>query len=511
MKTQDSNTKKLLNGSDSNYINSNPELKSDENLNNLSHDININAENQEKTAENSKNPAKKLQFKGKKEAKISKICLFISLLSVVLIPLFMFFIGFITKTTTPTTLTYLSTFLIAFSLFSAPLLFYERSFFSKFKLKEKNKLAIMPIILLLCFLIWATISVFFATDIKLALFDYPGRNEGLIMYFAYAIIFLGAFMLKDEHYKTIIIYFFLSTISMFCLFWFIDYLFISRAVSFMGFNFTLPWANSNHSGYMLTMASLMSASIFLFSKQKNIKIFGACTFGLFVFTCYFNNTFGCQIAILISIIMLSIISIVKDKQSYKKLLIMWAIFVFATALDALLIFLFNLPRHNFIQSIIGLFEDIFKISKDALSLEAETAGTNRWGLWKECFNNIASHPIFGIGINCQMKVNPALEASRPHNEPLQFASTMGLPAGLFYISAIIITLILIFKQIKKLSTETLVCLMGAMGYFVSSIFGVSIPYTFPIFILFLGLGIGGFNFNKEIKQEDGTVQETAKQ
>jgi len=453
------------------------------------------------TEKNTKNEQKsKKLLTGLKPPKYSNLFLFAGLLSVCLIPLIYFFANIFVKTTIPNTTIYMSVFLIAFGLFCAPLIFYEKTAFSGFKLKNKSKLAIALFALLIAFLVWGLISVFFAKDASLALFDIPGRNEGYIMYLCYAIIFTGAVLFKDKNLKSIILSIFLSIMLGFCVFWFIDFAFFGHAKSFMGFNFTLPWANLNHSGYMIAMATVMAAALYIFENRKNYKILGLVCFCVFLITMFFNNSLGCEVAIFVTLIFLTIVAIIKEKQNYKATLIIWATFMVILAADITLNHTLHLHYQTFVDGVVNIFKDIFKIARDATSAEAEAAGTNRWRLWMECFNNIASYPFFGIGINCQLRANPHLEASRPHNEPLQFASTMGLPAGLFYLSALILIVIMLFKQLKKLNTETLVCLMGAVAYFVSSLFGVSIPYTFSIYILFLGLGVGGLNFNK--KQEE---------
>ena len=452
------------------------------------------------TEEINKTEAKqKKLLSGLKPPKYSKAFLFGGLLSVCLIPLTYFFANIFFKITIPNTTIYVSVFLIAFGMICAPLIFFESTPFSGLKIKNKSKLAIALFALLIAFLVWGFISLFFATNASLALFDYPGRNEGYIMYLGYAIIFMGAVLFKDNSLKGLIIHIFLGIMLGFCIFWFIDFAFFGYAKSFMGFNFTLPWANLNHSGYMLAMAAVLAASLYIFEERKNYKIFGLVGFIIFLTTMLFNNSLGSELAIFIALIFLTIIAIIKNKQNYKRVLVMWATYMVILAIDIVLNYLLNLHYNNFIDGLISIFEDIFKIARDAAS--ADAAGTNRWGLWKECFSNMATHPFFGIGINCQTEVNPLLEASRPHNEPLQFASTMGIPAGLFYLSALVIVLVFLFKQLKKLSTETLVCLMGAIAYFVSSLFGVSIPYTFSIYILFLGLGMGGLNFNKNQQAE----------
>ena len=276
--------------------------------------------------------------KGLKEAKIGNIALFIALLSVCLIPFVYFFIGIIGKHTIPNSNIYLSVFLTLFSLFCVPLLFYEKTLFGDLNLKKKNILALMPIILLLAFLVWGIISTIFAPDKQLALFDYPARAEGLFMYFGYGIIFMGAMLLKKENFKRLIIYSFLIIMAFFCVFWVIDYLFFSRAYSFMGFNFTFPWANSNHAGYMLTISSLLAGSLFVFEeKKKSIKILALIGFGLFVLCGYFNNTLGCQIATFVALIMLTIIALTKNLFNYEKLIVLWVVFAGVTLLDAFLI------------------------------------------------------------------------------------------------------------------------------------------------------------------------------
>ncbi|MBQ7452881.1 MAG: O-antigen ligase family protein [Clostridia bacterium] len=278
------------------------------------------------------------------------------------------------------------------------------------------------------------------------------------------------------------------------LYWIIDFFTFHYGFLSLEWEFVTPWCNPNHSGYMLAISIMLSAGMFLFDNHKIAQSLGLAGFCLLIITLGFNNTFGCQLSTLVAMICLSIACLLREKKNYLQLLILWTGYIGSMAIISAILEHNQFGISSYWQNFKGLFKDVFLITSN--NANANTAGTNRWGLWKECFRNIREHPIFGIGINCQRIDNPLIESGRPHNELLQFTSTMGLPAGIFYLLAIIFTGIISIKQIKKIDAYSLICLFGAMGYFLSSFFGVSLTYTFPYFLIFLALGLNGIDHKK---------------
>lgn len=370
----------------------------------------------------------------------------------------------------------------------------------KRKIDKPIKLAL---IFLGLFLVWAVISTFFATDKKLALFDYAERDEGLCMYFAYALIFVGAFNIRSQGFKNKLLFAFQIFAIAVCVFGLLDFVTFQFGEKAFDWNFANPWSNPNHQAYFFAMVSPLSAVFMCFAKDKINKIVSIVSFTLCNFTLCLNNSFGGELSVLVTLILFVILGIIKDKSIWKMLLLSLGIFLATNALGYLVQVTCIKDAPTILQNYNEFLHDVARVFKYIFTGNAgdsglATAGTGRWGLWYECFKNICSHPLFGIGINCQTVVNPNLASSRPHNELLQFASTMGVPSLLFYISALVCLCVAFARKFRTMNYQTFGTFFACVGYFVSSLFGVTLPYTFVYYIVFIGLLASSLNVQDDV-------------
>ena len=129
---------------------------------------------------------------------------------------------------------------------------------------------------------------------------------------------------------------------------------------------------------------------------------------------------------------------------------------------------------------------------------ATAAGHNRWLLWTETWKYIIKKPLLGYGCEGLSDVlMDSLGRANPHNEVLAYAAQFGIPAAVFYTLSIIALLTRPFLKHKNAETKNGVSmdgsccagLLAAFGYFISSLFGVTMFYTLPFFFIFLGLSV----------------------
>ena len=368
----------------------------------------------------------------------------------------------------------------------------------------------LALIFLILFLAWAIVSTIFATDKKLALFDYVERGEGLFMYFAYALIFIGAFSVKNQSYKDKIIFAFQLFAIMVCVFNLLDFVSFQFGKKFCDWIFANPWTNPNHQGYFFAMAIPLSSVVMCFAKDKVNRILSIASFTLCNFTLCLNGSFGSELSVLVSLVLLIILGLKKDKSIWRMLLLALGIFVTTNALGYWVQVCALKDEPTVLQNYADFFSDLWNVICGLITGNAgdsglASAGTGRWGLWYECLKNISAHPLVGIGINCQKVVNPSITASRPHNELLQFASTMGLPSIIFYMGALICIYIAFRKKLKTMSYGTFAIFFACFGYFVSSFFGVTLPYTFVYYIVFLGLLVSSLANEESSLQKDKKI------
>ena len=165
--------------------------------------------------------------------------------------------------------------------------------------KKKYDKEILPITIFGIFLIWTFISSIFSSNIKNAFWGTEYRKDGYITYLAYAGFFSYAFLLKSQKHKKMLINIFLIsallniiTVELYNRSIF-EKVFVPRTITRTCFY------NSNHYGYYLLFAVIVSNFLFVVEKNKFIKIVYLFLYSLFLYYIILNNTFGCHISILI--------------------------------------------------------------------------------------------------------------------------------------------------------------------------------------------------------------------
>lgn len=366
------------------------------------------------------------------------------------------------------------------------------------KLKNEKKLKInnfIPEILLIILTILSIVSTIFSKNQTLAIFGESYRKEGLIVYILYIGVVLLSSIIHDNKYtkyifKSIILSGLIITILPFFK---NDFTFITYSNVFLQFN---------HYGYYLMINVMLSAFMFIDSNKLYKKIFYLVVYIFFTYLLIKNNTFGCYLAICISFFLLTIISLIK-KFERKNIILLIIVFV----LTSFTVSHFDIKigeKVNFktIQNLIS--NNFTTLSKDTKGIidkdekATKRAGTGRGLLWKEAWNYTKEHPITGGGMEClnsyYIQKNVTYN-DRPHNVILQISSFIGIPGAIVYIIFIGYIAIIGLKYIGKDKYFTSIYFTG-MCYFISSIFGNSMYYTSPYFMILLGLLIGFIRIKK---------------
>ena len=134
----------------------------------------------------------------------------------------------------------------------------------------------------------------------------------------------------------------------------------------------------------------------------------------------------------------------------------------------------------------------------------ETTGVNRAGsgrglLWKGAIKYTLEHPLIGGGMECLYQYyldNGITYNDCPHNVILQISSFIGIPGALVYLTFIGYLGLSLLNKLKKDNVKIMIY-VSAMCYFISSLFGNSMYYTSPYFMILLGFLISMmFNYKK---------------
>ena len=177
---------------------------------------------------------------------------------------------------------------------------------------------IIPIFFFTAYMIWTLVSCIFAENKKNVFEETEYRKEGYFMYLNYAGFFLCAFLLdSDKLRKTI-----LNTIIIVTTLMSILSLCVSMKINPVFFNMyfvntsrkTAYFSQFNHYGYFLMISLMACFGMYVTEKNKKIKVLYLISFAFISYMLIYNNTFGCYLAVAISLILYTIYVIGKKKN-----------------------------------------------------------------------------------------------------------------------------------------------------------------------------------------------------
>lgn len=386
--------------------------------------------------------------------------------------------------------------------------------------------------LLLLMLVWSIISAIVSPKEKTLTFGIVLYSEGVLKYLFYAAVLGFAFSIKSHERKLFILKFFafianVAMIIMVCQVWEADFI---AGIKF--YNKSAMFFNSNHLGYYINMAVLCTAGLFLYDINKS-KVWSVVYILMFAFQFYaliLNDTFGCYLAAAVTLIFITIVYFCSGTGKHISALAPLLIAVILSVLSGTNTFKHTDGRNVWenLKSFAGDLGMVATHSSDIADrikddganssgsnqssnsdniisdnesndvsdnissnsgteneteeFDIGTVGTKRMRLWIDAVKDIIKRPVFGFGPECW-------EGERPHNEVLQHALFLGIPGLLFYLAALILLLVRQLKNIKKIKPVTIIALGVAVGYFVSSLFGLTMFYTAPYYFMILGFAM----------------------
>jgi O-antigen ligase len=336
-------------------------------------------------------------------------------------------------------------------------------------IEKKDYKKFIPIFL---FLIWATICCFASSNTSLAIYGNDYRGEGLITYFLYTGYFINAFYLSKEESILKLMKILSISAFLFCLFQHILGP-IENGSLFYQFN---------HFGYYLMISSITNIFVFLIEKKLLKKILYFIIYLFLLYELIINNTFGSYLALFITLLLYFFYLLFTKKPFKSFLLILFSFF--------LLSFLVEDENHqNIMKNNFIVFKtDIVAVVTQKDEQAVNQAGTSRGLLWKKGIEFVLEKPILGYGLEgVEGKYKQAgISIDRPHNSIIQTALFTGIPGMLIYVclmAYLFIQNLLHIKQLEKI--EIAVCFIAGC-YCLSSMFGNSMFYTTPYYLIFLG-------------------------
>ena len=261
---------------------------------------------------------------------------------------------------------------------------------------------------------------------------------------------------------------------------FIYDLFISEITAFRAKSeLAAIFFHGNHYGYFLVMACIISAGYCIYGHSRQTAA-GAVSLAVNLFALAANRSVGCVIATGFVLPVMVITAAISGKEIRKKSLLMLLIAAVMAAI-----------------ALIGsraMREDLMLLIRDMAGIisgsQNDYAGHGRWMLWKETADYIADRPFLGYGCEGIRYILDETAAGSPHNEPLTYAAFFGIPSAVAYCTGVILSVIKGLKSsVCRSGIASGIAAFAALGYFVSSLFGVAMFYTAPFLFVFMGMAV----------------------
>lgn len=414
-----------------------------------------------------------------------KIYLTLGVLYVTILPLIIIIIHVLDRYSDILSFWHVITFIISIFTF---LTFVLENITCKSKIKKFKSVKYI-ILFFLLFFVCTIISTILSNDITISFFGDSYRGNGLIQFLSYiGYALLGVSLNKKNRIRILRI---LSYTS-----------FIMALINIFGNNntfFVNYYSNSgiffhfNHYAYYLVYTIITTIFLFFHDENKILKISNFIIYITLIYMLIINDTFGCYLAVLSTIIIIFIYCL-------KKKIITKFLFIIVP-----FIFLSLFVKVNNECLVIKNFKDIFyDIGIIKIQLEEDKAiedtvimniGTNRGQLWYYGFKFIKEKPIFGYGLdNLGNKyLEYDIDIDMPHNLILGLGATIGIPGMLFYFSTVSLILIKGFKKYKTNDSFSNLFYFVVFGHLVSSMFGNTMYYVTPYYVIILGMGMLDLN------------------
>lgn len=331
--------------------------------------------------------------------------------------------------------------------------------------------------------VWGGLATLQADNLKLALYGTGYRWEGYTTYCIYVALYICAILVNKQLIQSILKVFLYCSVPL-ALVSVLQYGNISteflnilyQAAPLSNPKFAASFYNINHYGYYLVIASLLSYGLYVtkstvFKKWELLIILLLNQFALIV-----NNSFGPYLAVVLTMLGFSTYLYFVNKKLFRKSL--WPLLSFA---------IFSVFANKIVvENFTILFFDFLHIS--ANDENARAAGSGRWKLWTNGFSFMLDRPFFGYGPEGfeQYYAAVGIKQDRPHNEYLQCALFMGIPALVFYLSGLWSLLRQFLVRAIVYNKLACVLFLAIIGYLLSAFVGNTMPYTYTYFVILLG-------------------------
>lgn len=374
------------------------------------------------------------------------------------------------------------------------------SSYKKIKLDKKD-------ILLLSFLLLIVISTLLSSNIKTSILGAKNRCEGLLMFITYACIYFTSkklFKYEDKNELLTLLFFACMGIGILG----IAQKYVSFAKLYPIFNKGIggTFGNSNFFGSFISIVLPISICTFVFKGSKKGFLLSLVMF----FNLISSGTRSAWVAFIIGTFFFLIYLIKqKNKGYFKKTVILLILFVliFMYLFGSFKAIIKKINPEKKETKTVPVSQTQIKVSQVSKEIkEAKKTGSiNKMGsgrieIWKMTIKLILQKPIFGCGTDnlrdglheyCQEDITQYVKRARvdidkAHNEYLQIAATIGVPALIIYL---LFLSLIVFPKMKIMFKNEIIFIitLTIICYLAQAFFNISTIGVAPIFWMLLGL------------------------
>lgn len=350
------------------------------------------------------------------------------------------------------------------------------------------------------------ISTIFSMDILKSILGERNRYEGLLTFTVYFLTYYCGkyYFYYDKKLKTLSI----ITVCITCVIGILQYynifpiyyIYDALGIPYRPGFASSTFGNTNFFGSFLAIVVTCFMALYIIKSKKIYLIISCLSFYMLIISMTRSAWVGFAFA---SILGIAYVIINRKKEIIKRatnILIGFAI-IFVWLLFTPKIITDSLPYYSktmSLQNRLGLMSNELQSAIQNGSLDNEF-GSHRIRIWRMTLRATAVHPLLGSGPDTLAKsllynaTDEAMEfiritdtyADKAHNEYLQIAATIGIPALIVYL-ALLAQILSKNKNMFK-NNGTFILIIPIIAYLVQAFFNISTIGVAPIFWLLLGL------------------------
>ncbi|MRH44313.1 hypothetical protein GH741_16845 [Aquibacillus halophilus] len=386
-------------------------------------------------------------------------------------------------------------------LFTSILLIYY--FVKKEKIEMKKQPFSTEQYLVIAFGILVVISTVFSLDYSYSIFGRPVRHEGSLTMLCYLTLFLLTYRLinfKEYRIFKVLVY---------------SGIFITVYGVIEHFNFNiLSWDytpdkstriqtffdNPNFYGSYLIIITVVSIFLLLHSTKKWDIFFFFISSSLFFLNIIYTSNRSSLVGLFFSLLFLTFFVVSRRKHLWKRWILLVVSFLLLMTITS------TLEGNGYINRMLSLVNDTSNLVSGN---QTGQEGANRIFIWTESLPLLKEYFWVGSGPDTFAEVFPGnddkekllhyfgtedMTVDKAHNEYLQIAVTIGVPALIIYLIFLYRILFIGFKAVKYMNDSQKILHYGLLatiiGYLSQAFFNISMPSVAPLFWILLGLCYG---------------------